>query len=235
LKNKLEKNQGSNEKKRQAKEIIAPPKLALLLLSWCLPASVKDYIIGDLYEEFNEQEHSQRKSVLLWFWKQTIDTCLLYMWKEKGGFMAFLVSILLFGALTIMAMLLGGELRFFWDFYSFVLVVPPAIVFGIASSSISASKESIALAFTDQLAPDAKSLLGASQFLSVAGNTAVYAGIFTTLIGWVAIAANIKAEEFSQSFGPAFAVSILTLMYGVGFKLICYTAEKKIQFRYSSN
>lgn len=212
----------------------SPPSMAVKLLDWCLPANVKEYIIGDLYEEFYQRERSDNQGLFIWFWKQTLNTCLLFMWKERGGIMAFLVSVLLFVALTLMAMLLGGELKFFWDAPSFLLVFPPAVAFGIASSSIKASKESIALSFTDQLHPEIKDVNGACHFLRVTGNTAIYAGIFTTMIGWVAIAGNINAEEFGKMFGPAFAVSILTLMYGVGFKLICYTAEQKIQFKYAN-
>jgi hypothetical protein len=31
-----------------------------------------------------------------------------------------------------------------------------------------------------------------------------------------------------HAFGPAFAVSILTLLYGVMIKLICYVAQQRI-------
>jgi len=46
-----------------------------------------------------------------------------------------------------------------------------------------------------------------------------------TVIGWIAIANNLVPEGFSTNFGPAFAVSIFTIMYGLMTKLLCEMTE----------
>jgi len=212
----------------------SPPIIAEKLLAWVLPANIREQLLGDLYEEFY-QMHGQENSKLgpkRWFWRQCICSALFYMWKQKGGLMAFIISILIFLAVTLMGMVLGGQLEIFIDWPSVILIFPPAIAFGIAASSMDAYKNSIRLSFVDQQMVEEKEALGACQFLTVTGNTAVFLGIFTTLIGWVAMASNIDATEFSGVFGPAFAVSVLTLLYGTMMKILCYTAEQKIRFRY---
>jgi len=61
------------------------------------------------------------------------------------------------------------------------------------------------------------------------GNVGVIMGLFVTIIGWVSMANHIKIDDFADHFGPAFAVSALTIMYGTGLKLVCYIAEMKLQ------
>jgi hypothetical protein len=48
-------------------KVAAPPKLALLLLAVTLPRDLREYVAGDLHEEF---VHCQRGR--WWFWKQTL-------------------------------------------------------------------------------------------------------------------------------------------------------------------
>ncbi len=211
-----------------------PPKIAEKLLHWCLPAKIRDQLIGDLFEQF-EQLHSNSDGKLLaqiWFWRQSVDTALFYLYKEKGGFMAFIVSIIILIVMTLGAMLLGGALGFYWDIPSLLIVVPPAIAFGIAASSVDAYKNSIRLAFVDQLEVDRQTAKSACHFLTVTGTSGMYLAVVMTLIGWVSMGANIKAAEFSTVIGQAFAVSILTIIYAIMLKLVCYTAAQKIQFKY---
>ncbi|MFT5163390.1 MAG: hypothetical protein ACI9FJ_001985 [Alteromonadaceae bacterium] len=211
-----------------------PPKVAQILLHWVLPANIRDQVIGDLFEEFNLliDDNQNVAQADYWFWQQSARTALLYLWKERGGIMAFVVSIAVFFGFSMMAMWLGGGMFMFVDIPSFLIVVPPAVAFGIAASSVKAAKEALAFAFVDQLEVDSKDAQDACRFLKVTGNTAAYLGFFTTLIGWVAMGNNISAAEFGNSIGPAFAVSILTVIYGMAVKLLCYTAEQKLQFRY---
>jgi flagellar motor component MotA len=218
----------------QSPRASAPPMVATKLMEWILPANIRDHLIGDLYEEFYQRQSgpSINGSPGTWFWWQSIRTVLLYMWKERGGLMAFVVSLLIFIGMTLMAMVLGGRLEMFIDWPSFLIVIPPAIAFGIAASSVQSYLSSVKFAFVDQLDVSRQEALNAVRFLKVTGTTAVYLGFITSLIGWVAMGENIKAYEFNEVFGSAFAVSVLTIMYGLMFKLICYTAEQKIQFRY---
>ena len=49
------------------------------------------------------------------------------------------------------------------------------------------------------------------------------------------MANNINAEEFPEVFGGALAVSILTILYAMVIKMLSYTAEQKIRFKYLNN
>ena len=59
-----------------------PPKAALKLLNWLLPEQVKDDILGDLQEEFHQSEQSPQAKQL-WFWRQSITTCMRYNMNSK--------------------------------------------------------------------------------------------------------------------------------------------------------
>ena len=71
----------------------------------------------------------------------------------------------------------------------------------------------------------------AAKLFIVIGNSALWVGVIATFIGWVSMGANIRADDFVNAFGPAFAVSILTFMYGAFIKVLCYVAEQKIMFK----
>ena len=67
------------------------------------------------------------------------------------------------------------------------------------------------------------------RVFNLLGNIALLLGFFTTLIGAVAIASNTGPAEFTQVIGPAVGVSLLTLLYALAIKVVCYAAEHKVQ------
>jgi hypothetical protein len=215
-----------------------PSAVAEKLLSWSLPATIREQLIGDLFEQFEQMqsEGNQTSAAQIWFWRQSVSTALFYLWQEKGGIMAFIMSVVIFIGMTLLVMLLGGRLAFYWDIPSLMIVILPAIAFGIAASSVDAGKNSLALAFVDHLDSDLANLKQSAKaaccFLDVTGTSAIWLALMSTLIGWASMGANIEAAVFSTVFGHAFAISILTLIYGLMLKLLCYAAEKKIRFRY---
>jgi len=141
----------------------------------------------------------------------------------------YLFSLVVFIGLTAMAMILAGRVWMFFDIPSLLLIFPPAIIFSVAATSWHDFKNSFGFIFKNQTDQPSNKYIKAKRSLSVMGNSAVLLGIFMTFLGWVAIANNLKAENFETSFGSAFAVSILTLIYGCGLKLVCYVSEMKIQ------
>ncbi|MEL0035753.1 MAG: hypothetical protein VW874_07870 [Gammaproteobacteria bacterium] len=143
----------------------------------------------------------------------------------------FIIAILAFIAMMVMGMVLGGSLGFYWDIYSAMIVVIPAIVLGIGATSTHSFKLGLALlaGSREQLASD--DYQTAAKSFIVIGNSALWVGVIATFIGWVSMGANIRADDFVNAFGPAFAVSILTFMYGAFIKVLCYVAEQKIMFK----
>lgn len=143
----------------------------------------------------------------------------------------FIISILIFIAASLMGMLIGFELAAYVDIVSIILVLVPAIFFSIAATSYNDLMRGIAMLLSDKKPQTPVQLTLSKHSFRVLGNAALLLGIFSTLLGIIAIAGNLPAAEFSTAFGSAVAVCLLTLYYGVALKLICYVAEQKIQHK----
>ena len=61
----------------------APPRLALLLLTLRLRAEWRDFIVGDLVEEFQKRCAVSPSRARAWFWRQTV-RCLLTATPARG-------------------------------------------------------------------------------------------------------------------------------------------------------
>lgn len=220
-----------NEQQPQA--VRMPPKLPTRFLSWCLPNSLKETVLGDLAEEFNalRTKQSSQTQANYWYCRQCLRSGLQFLWSYRRGLLMFIFSFIAFIALTLWGMWLGGEISMFWNFPSFLLVIPPAILFAIGATSTDELKFALSLLIDDDKTPTAHQAKIASRLFCVMGNSALLLGVLMTLLGWVAMASNIEPESFENVFGLAFAVSVLTSMYAIGFKILCYVADQKIQFK----
>ena len=123
----------------------------------------------------------------------------------------------------------------FLNLPSFLVTILPAFCFGIAATSFNSFKNSVKLTISEQANVTDEDALCAIRFLKVAGNSGLWLGGIGTTIGAIAIASNMEPESFSQHFGSAFSVCVLSLLYGFCFKVICYVAEQKISFLYLTN
>ena len=142
--------------------------------------------------------------------------------------MAFIASIVFFIATVLMTFSLAGEFTMFIDVPSILLTFPGAIFFGLACTSWESCKLGIKLSISEQEGISTQDYQKAKDFFKITGNTAMHLGWLMTLLGWVAIGSNTEPEEFSRLIGPAFAVSMLTLVYAIILKVICYVAEQRI-------
>lgn len=59
-------------------QAVSPPSLAILLLTWFLPAHIVDAILGDLLEEFSERVKDNDIAAKRWFWQQSLHTSGIY-------------------------------------------------------------------------------------------------------------------------------------------------------------
>lgn len=137
----------------------------------------------------------------------------------------FIFSLLFFILAMLGAMWLGGGLWLFTDLPSILIVIPPAIFFTLASTSAKSLKETLFLLF-GFMAKTPKACQEGLIVLAILGNSALMLGILMTIIGWVSMA------QFGEpaTFGPAFAVSVLTIVYGLAMKIICYVGSEKLRF-----
>ena len=210
-----------------------PPKVASQFLSWALPEHIKEPVLGDLSEEYLQRITNHKLlAVNYWYWRQAVKSGTQFMFKTQRGFIMFIFSILVFLGFTLMAMLLAGGVGMYIDMQSILIVFPPALAFTIASTSINDVKQAIAVLLSNDSNQDEQVYGLSKRVFSVLGNSGLVLGVFMTFIGWVAIGTNM---DNINDFGPAFAISILTLVYGLALKMLCYVAEQKIQTLSESN
>ena len=203
-----------------------PPRIANKFLSWALPQSLVEPVLGDLSEEYIQRfSDGQPLKARLWYWRQAIKSGIQFMFKTQRGFVMFIFSILLFLGLTFMAMALGGGTGMYIDIASVLVVFPPAIAFTYASTSAHDVKIAFTTLFSGDTSQKEQDYRTSRRVFSVLGNSGLLLGLFMTFIGWVAMGSNMK--DMSH-FGTAFAVSILTLIYGIALKMLCYVAEQKL-------
>jgi len=204
-----------------------PPKIASQFLSWALPDSIVEPVLGDLSEEYLQRiTNNKLIAAKIWYWKQAVRSGIQFMFKTQRGFVMFIFSIFLFAALTMLLMTLAGNIMMFIDISSIIAIFPPAIAFTYAATSRISVNQAFSILLNNTINQSQKIYSSSQRVFVVLGNSGVILGLFTTLIGWTAMGANM--DDLS-SFGPAFSVSILTLMYGIALKMICYVAEKKIE------
>jgi len=203
-----------------------PPLAAEHLLNWVLPAHLKDAVIGDLAEEYAARiKQLSAAEAKRWYWRQTVSTVIHFFKHTQRGFMMFLFSLLVFISAGLFAMVFSGGLSTFIDVSSMILVFPSALLFGIAATSWRDVKQALLIPLGGGRELSDVELQTAQRAVSVIGNSAVWLGVFSSLIGAVAIGAHL--DDLSV-FGSAFAVSILVLVYGIGLKIVCYLIEMKI-------
>ncbi len=203
------------------------PKSARLLLEFILPEHLIEPVLGDLEEEFNHRATSQTLlKRQLWYWRQALTTTFHFINHTQKALIMFLISVVFFGSLTFLAMYLGGGVGAFMDLPSFIITLPPALLFTLAVTS----KASFGQAFNIVLSGHADSLKQVRTSLmvfSVLGNTSLWIGALMTVVGWIAIGSQLTDIEV---FGRAFAISILTMFYALVIKLICYVACQRITY-----
>ena len=139
-----------------------------------------------------------------------------------------LISLLVFIGFTLMGMWFSGGVDMFIDVPSFLIVIPSTIAFTVAATSWQRCKLAITHFVSQEADFAPQDLVISKQVYSMFGNVSLWLGSAMTVLGWIAIGSNL---DDPSSFGPAFAVSVLTLLYAMLIKIVCYVAEQKIQYK----
>lgn len=206
---------------------IKSPYIASKFLTWASPAHLKDPVLGDMSEEFYQRvEKHGVVGAKRWYWQQSILSGVRFMLATKQNMVTFSVSLLVFMIVMIWLAILGGSVVDYISIPSVVAVIPLAVLFTVAATSKTKVSKAFNALINQDLDLSSDDLKTSKRVFSILGNTALLLGFFTTLMGWVSIGVNM---DDINAFGPAFAVSILTLMYGIAMKLLCYVAEQKMQ------
>lgn len=209
-----------------------PPIISQLLLEWVLPEALQEPVLGDLQEEFIQRQQQNRQRACWWYRRQALTTCWHFLHQTKGDWLMFIFSMLFFIGISVWAMLVSApeDPLTFYDFISLVLIFPPALLFAVGATSRQTLQRAIAFLFNPRPGADPHAYQQIRHFFQVMGNSGLLLGWFSTLIGVIAIADAMNADNFSTAFGPATAVSLLTLLYGAALKTLCYIAAEKVSF-----
>ncbi|MBL4631220.1 MAG: hypothetical protein JKY14_08690 [Paraglaciecola sp.] len=143
----------------------------------------------------------------------------------------FLLGICTFVGVVAMAMIISGSIMMFINLPSLLIVIPPAVLITLASSSKQSRCHAVKLLLSEDINLGKVELIAAKQVFTTFGNMNMLMGWVGVVIGAIAMANTINGENISQVFGPAFSVCVLTLFYALLIKALCYAAEAKIQFK----
>ncbi len=158
---------------------------------------------------------------------------------QSGIHMTYLGSIAFFFGVSVLAMVIDFSnftihmigLTYFIDIPSFVMVLPTAVFFGIAVTSIHACKLGCLMTLGCSVDVPREKAKEASRFLRVTGRSSLLLGLYGTLMG--AILLGHQLENLSD-LGPALAVAFVTTFYGIGFQLVFYVADQRLKNKYLS-
>ena len=208
-----------------------PPKLIEKFLHWALPNELKEPVLGDLAEEYLGLAETAPLKANYWYTLQALRTGLQFLIKTKRGLIMFILSLVVFVGLVCMIMIQARDVLMFANLPSLLIVFPPAFFIMLSSTSKQSRSNALSVLFNDGIILNKSELNAAKHVCTVFGNISMLMGWIGFVIGAVVMSSNIEPEEFSEVFGPAFSVCILTILYAFLIKALCYAAEAKIQFK----
>lgn len=150
--------------------------------------------------------------------------------------MSYLFSIVVFGTFLLLAVAFDvhsaslqlGLVSYFLDLPSLVIVLIPALFFAAAATSWRGVGRGLRLVFGGGAKSSGAEVIESARMFRVFGNVSLLMGFLGTFVGAVLMLQNLS--EISALF-PATAVSLLTTLYGMELKLLCYVAEMSVRSR----
>ena len=228
-----------------------PPPMATKLLSFFLPATLREPILGDLEEEFCQRFDSASNSggssrpvssqnysieAYRWYWWQVLHSACLFFWHQRGTVMAYLISVIFFGLMFALAVATGGYGLWYVMPTPLMATIPASLLLGIGATSIQAAKTAFKLSFSDADEHSPHSVGMARRFLRVTGNQfLLVAGVvfFMSSIQWLFMFSQNPELINDPSHYAALGFAILPLFYGMAFKCLFYSAEQKLTWKYA--
>lgn len=223
--------------KSNNEENSSPPGLARSILSFFLPATLRDPILGDLEEEFAQRacSNSNLMEVHRWYWWQVLQSSCLFIWQQRGNVMAYLISVILFGLLFGLGVATTGYGLWFIVPPVLIATIPTSLILGIGATSIQAAKNAFKLSFSDSGEHSPQIVSMACRFLHVTGNQFLFvagAVFFMGSIQWLFSFSQNPELMNDPSHYAGYGFAILPLFYGMIFKCLFYSAEQKLLGKY---
>lgn len=138
----------------------------------------------------------------------------------------FIFAMLFFLSMVLMAMAMASSIYVFIDVPSFLLVIPPALIFTCGATSYRQVKTAFGMLINASDDYDLKICRQSQQVFRVLGNSGLMLGFFMMLIGFISMGAVMGDMEH---FGTAASVAGICVIYGLAVKLQSYIAEQKMK------
>ncbi len=216
----------------------SPPGKARIMLSFFLPATLREPVLGDLEEEFASRLYASNSlaSVHRWYWRQALTSSCLFFWQQRGSVMAYLISVIFFGLMFALAVATGGYGLWYILPPPLLATVPASILLGIGATSMQAARTALKLSFSDSSDCSPQSVRLARRFLCVTGNQfLLVAGVvfFMSAIQWFFGFSQNPDLLTDHSHYANLGFALLPLFYGMAFKCLFYSAEQKLAWKYT--
>ncbi|MEZ5492302.1 MAG: hypothetical protein R3F50_18620 [Gammaproteobacteria bacterium] len=210
--------------------------MAESMLSFFLPAVMREPLLGDLEEEFQFRlESSNSSAVYRWYWAQVLKSTCLFIWIQRGAGMAFFLSVIFF-LFVLGAALFTAEFGLWLVSPPVILLlVPTSLILGIGATSSQAAKNAFMLSFSESDQHSRQQIDLASRFLHVTGNQFLLVGGVAFFLGVILLLVSFSQNPLLISEGAQYArygVALLPLFYGMIFKCLFYSAEQKLAWKY---
>ena len=146
----------------------------------------------------------------------------------KLGIIVYLVILILGGTFDLFPNFYFnlGDLRYFLDLGSLVIVLPPTIVFAIGAYSWETYGKTWSIPFGNPENNEQSELIEVNKCLNSMGNMSVVMGIIGTFIG-VILLLNFLQQGVDLS--RAIAIAVISLFYGILFKALFMFASSKVE------
>ena len=120
-----------------------------------------------------------------------------------------------------------GNLIYFFDLPSFLILIVPVIVFAIGAYSWETYVKTWSIPFGNSENCEQSELVEVNKCLISMGNMSVVMGIIGTFIGFILILRNL--QNIGDNWGPPLAIAVISFYYGFLFKLLFMFASSKVE------
>ena len=145
----------------------------------------------------------------------------------KLGVIVFFIILILGGCFDFANFQLNlGNLGYFFDLPSFMIVSVPTIVFAIGSYSWETYGKTWSIPFGNPENCEQSELIEVNKCLNFMGNISVVMGINGTFIG---VILSLHYLQQGIDLAPAIAIALVTLWYGFLFKALFMFVSSKVE------
>ena len=120
-----------------------------------------------------------------------------------------------------------GNLIYFFDLPSFLILIVPVIVLAIGAYSWETYVKTWSIPFGNSENCEQSELVEVNKCLIYMGNMSVVMGIIGTFIGFILILRNL--QNIGDNWGPPLAIAVISFYYGFLFKLLFMFASSKVE------